>query len=770
MARGRAWGLVMSDQQWFSRKQYIAARQGRPQPEGPRSPRWFSRLARVVTILVIVSLVLVLFGIGLMYVSYSKVRANINQVVNIELPSGSQATRIYASDYNAESKKGTELGRIYVENRLKADYQDFPPMLVACVLSTEDGNFFTHSGIDFKGNFRAIYNIVRRGGNVRGGASTITQQLARNVFLPYIKNEKTLNRKVQEFILAGALEKKFSKQEILEGYLNHIYFGHQAYGVRSAAKIYFNKTLDQLTLSECAMLAGLPQLPDAYDPYNHPERAETRRRSVLKLLDERGDGYLRRLASHDPDKFKDLKITDAEIKEALETKPKLQKSKEASALKFPYYTTYVRDSVLYPKFGDETVNRQGMVVVTTIVPKYQNWAQEILQKRIDDVRKSKRVSQGAVVLLDAKTGEVLACVGGYGWHTPNGKGKPDELNRAMRSGRQVGSSFKPFTYATAYEQGFPPGVIIRDAPDPEYSKREGKTWPKNSDGSYWGGVSMFYALQHSRNAAAVDLMKNLTGVPPVIELARRMGITADLPEVPALTLGVANIKPIEMAGAFTTFPNMGIHVKPTTVRRIYTQQGNLLESEDTPGAVSARSNPALSQETAYIMVENMKRAVNAGTGGSARVSGVEIAGKTGTCDDYSDAWFVGYSPELVCCVWVGNDDYKIKMNRMFGGNTPALVFHDLMTKVYADQAAKGSNAKYKQRKFSKPAGVKFNGFGGAVKGAGVNATGDEGKAAVPPKKPENAGGEGGGADGGDDGQGDFYEPWDPPSDGTEVHF
>ena len=741
---------------------------------GARGPRvagrpggTLSRLSRVLFVFVIISLSLTLWGIGNLYHAYALVRHNIERVVNIDLPQGSQASRIYARDYDAKTGKGTLLGKLYVENRQQAAYSEIPAQLIACVLSTEDKNFFTHGGVDMLGTLRAVARGVPRGGDLGSirGTSTITQQLSRNVFLPYIRSQKTLNRKIQEVILAGALEKRFTKQQILEAYLNQIFFGAHAYGVKAAAQKYFGKDLDQLTLAECAMLAGLPQSPSRYNPYKDPDAALARRQGVLRLLASRTEtGFFDELRQADPEKFSDLHLTREEVKRAMDEPVKLSSRSEEGLMRAQYFVSYLADQVLYPHWTEEGVRRGGMVVVTTIDPQYQEWAEQTVAAEIDKVRKAKRVSEGALILLEAKTGEVLACVGGYKWGEPAAAGLPDNFNRALQASRQTGSAFKPFTYATAYEQGFEPSMLINDGPSLTVN---GKPWPRNSDGTYRGWMSMYYALQWSRNAAAVDLITHCTGVPPVIDTARKMGLVGELPEVPALTLGVADVKPVEMAAAFDTFPSMGNHVDYVLTRRTYNESGILIENNDTQLALEKRTHRVLSENTAWIMVQNMMRVVNAGTGGRARIPGVEICGKTGTCDDFRDAWFIGYSPELVCAVWVGNDDFAKPMNHMFGGDLPAKIFSVLMKKIYAKQTEKVGEGKtatqrvtytprYQQVKFVKPPGAKFSGFFGGSAGAVEGGQGEEAeKPAGSEKPPKDASG--------------FYEPYQPPPD-NHVYF
>lgn len=756
----------------------------RRQWDGPgRAALTVMWVGRAVLLLVLIGLVLVLLGMNRLYAAYEDVRADIELVAGTieQVPGGIEATRIYARDYDPATGEGTLLATRSEENRSIVPYEDIPPALVACLLSTEDNRFFEHQGVDFLGTARAVARGVQRGGDIKG-TSTITQQLSRNVFLPYIRSQKTLNRKIQEVIFAMALEKRFSKQEIVEGYLNHIFLGANSYGVRAAARKYFDKDLDELTLAECALFAGIPQAPTRYNPFEHPEEAKARRDTVLHLLKSRvGTDFFERLIVADPDKFRDFNLSEAEIDAALNEPITLNRHVDQGFRRAGYFADYIAsDHVLYGRYNEEQVKRQGLVVQTTLDPQFQEWAEEIVQTRVDEQRESKRVSQAALILLEAKTGEVLACVGGYKFGHPNADGVPDMLNRAMVSDRPVGSAFKPFTYATAYEQGFPVTMTLWDGPNKELSEKFGKPWPLNSDMQYFGWISIFYALQRSRNAASVDLIVNCTGVEPVIETARKMGITSGLPPVPALTLGVADVRPVEMAEAFDTFVNGGMHVDHIVIKKIYLGSGILLESNDTDRSIELRSNRAFSENTAWMMVQNMRRVVEMGTGYNARVPGVQIAGKTGTNDDYADAWFVGYSPELVCAIWVGNDDYSQQMRRMFGGDLPAKMFQELMKRVYTKQTetrGEGEDAeeivlyepRYTQTEFQKFAGATFNGFPAPQVGAKLvkdedgNWVPEEQVEEEPPEEEE--GEDDGEEDSGDDDGNSFYEQWDPPQSG-----
>lgn len=754
----------------------------RKQHKRSKFGRVVSGIGRGVFVLMLAGLVMVILGILELQTAYGLAKENLGFVaVSIdEVPPGSQATSVYARDYDNTSGEGSLLAKLFLENRSIVTFDELPAKLIACLLSTEDHRFFEHNGVDVIGTGRAVLTGIKRGGDIKG-TSTITQQLARNVFLPYIKSEKTLNRKIQEAIYAFALEENLTKEQILENYLNYIYLGAGAHGVKAAASTYFAKDLDELTLAECAMLAGLPQTPSKHNPYSDLAKATARRNTVLGLLKSRLDeDFFDKLAEHDPEKFGNLGLTAAKIDNAIADGIILQEKKEPSYMKAPYFTSYVREHMLYPRYGQDQILRDGMVVVTTLDLQFQEWAEQILAEGIDEEREKKNVSQGALVLIENSTGNILACVGGYKWGSAGKNGEPDKYNRAMQDGRPVGSAFKPFNYATAYEQGFGPGLLIWDGPNAELSEKLRTEWPKNSDRTYRGWISMFYALQWSRNAASVDLIVNVVGPEAVVDTARKMGIDSKLEAVPALTLGVFNITPAKMAEAFSTFANMGLHKDYSLLKRVYTTDGAL--REDFAISLDSRTNRAFSENTAWTMIQNMIRVVEHGTGRNARVPGLEIGGKTGTNDDYADAWFVGYTPELSCAVWVGNDDYAVQMKRMHGGDLPAAIFSRLLKKIYSKQTelvGEGDAAvevviyepRYTQKKFKKPPGATFNGFPGAQVGQKWERD-EEGNWIIPGQESveeegeETSEDESGPSSSGNNG---FYERWDPPPD-NNVFF
>lgn len=607
--------------------------------------------------------VLALVIVFLAYVLFLILQISKNQslVSGISLPLTSQNTRVYASDYDPEKHTGTLLGALYVENRDYVKLSDVPKQLVDCILASEDAGFWKHKGFNVRSIIRAAVANVRSQ-SLREGASTISQQLARNVFLPNIKSQKTISRKLQEIILARAIENKYSKQEILESYLNYIYFGNRAYGVKAAAYSYFNKDMDKLTLGECALLAGLPKAPTLLNPFKNKDGALARRDEVLaRLEEERHRGNL------------DLSyISESEIEKAKTEEVVLSHRRAGPSGWFaPYFVSYVRQ-YLFDKYGEDQVLRHGLTVVTTLNPTAQAIGEDAVVKDVTAAAKSKRVSQGALVSVDVKTGGILAMVGGLDYDKSN-------FNRATMARRQPGSSFKPFVYSTALEEGWKITDTLQDK-EIGYPDGEGGEWtPHNYDRKYLGTIPVWYGLVQSKNAATVDLLNHI-GPEKVVEMARRMGITTQLNPYLSLGLGSDGVIPLEMAAAFATFPRGGIYVKPVCVLQVYDHNGTLIE--DNTQNMQSRSTEAMSPETAYTMVVLMKGVIQRGTGTRANI-GRPAGGKTGTTNDYRDAWFVGYTPDICTAAWVGNDDFQ-SMNRMFGGGTPAQMWRDFMSAFLKD--------------------------------------------------------------------------------------
>ncbi|MEP0813506.1 MAG: PBP1A family penicillin-binding protein [bacterium] len=622
------------------------------------------RIVRNTVFALVVLALAVLAGYLLrLYNLVREIQATQGSILGTEPPKTDQTTKIYANDYNPETGEGTLLGNIYVQNRSYVPLEEIPEKLKLCVLATEDANFYHHKGYDIWAIARAIYVNLKAGG-IKEGASTITQQLVRNVYIPQLKYQKTINRKVQELVLAQALEHQFTKEQIFEYYMNYIFFGAGAYGVSAAAETYFGKELDELTLAECALISGLPAAPTDLNPFNNPEQAKSRRDKVLRNLARSKREFEKR------GKPLDLSsISQEEIENALKEPLKLAEPRPPDQLKFPWFTSYVRE-FLYRTYGEDQVLRRGMTVVTTLDPIVQQCADEAVAKGLEEFEASRNVHQAALACVEVDTGYIAAIVGGKNYGVDEGK---SVFNRATQAYRQPGSAFKPFTYATALEEGWQPSDWINDNPA-KYPMGGNRYYsPKNSDGSNSGEIPLAWGLIKSKNVASVWLINQL-GPERVIRTARDMGLTTNLQPYLGLTLGASEVIPLEMAAAFATFPQMGMYIAPTPILYVMDYHGNILE--DNRGRVDARSRRALTENTAYTMVQMMKMVNTSGTGRAVAYLGdiMPNAGKTGTTDEHRDAMYIGYTPYYCTAVWAGNDDHS-RMRRMFGGQMPARIWN-----------------------------------------------------------------------------------------------
>ncbi len=590
-------------------------------------------------------------------------------VEQVSLPGSAQVTTIYARDYDPQTGQGTVLAKLYTQNRIYATIDQIPPLVKDVVLAVEDAKFYSHPGMDLKAMVRAFIINLRRG-RITQGASTITMQLARNVFLPGRKYEKSYERKLMEVLLAAAIERRYTKDEILERYLNYIFFGQQSYGIRTAAQTYFGKDLDELTLAEVALLAGLPQRPSLYNPFKNPHLALKRRNQVLdRLLSEyeryqRGESEL------------DLSYLTLQMIEAAKQAPLgvVEKPPPSGAYyRAPYFVDYVRQKLI-DLYGEEMVYNQGLTVVTTLDPRYQEIAERVLEENISKVEKKRNVHQGALIAIDNRTGAILAMVGGRDW-------KKSKFNRAVQIRRQPGSGFKPFLYTTALKFGWRLDDWLVDSDKEKYVDALGREWqPKNADWKYDGMVPLAWAMIKSKNAASAWLI-NQIGPENVVQTARDFGITSPLTPVLSLALGTEGVSPLEMARAFATFANLGQFRQVYAIDKVYDRTGLLIDDFGLKNRATVRQ--VVDPEIAAQMLAVMQGVVNFGTGTRARLPGRPAAGKTGTTDDYRDAWFTGFTPQITSSVWVGNDDYS-QMKRMFGGETPAQIWHDFMAEVHKD--------------------------------------------------------------------------------------
>ncbi|MCL5036723.1 MAG: PBP1A family penicillin-binding protein [Chloroflexi bacterium] len=551
-----------------------------------------------------------------------------------------EASKIYAND-------GSWLGTLYKENREWVNIKDIPKSLQDAIIATEDSRFYYHHGIDWRGIARALKADFEKK-DIKQGASTITQQLARNIFL---SPRRTIERKIREILLAFEIEKRLSKKEILELYLNQIYFGSGAYGIQAAARTYFNKDVSKLDLAESSMLAGLPAAPSVYSPYEDPKLAKKRQILVLNRMVEVGS-----ITKEEANKARDEEL--------------LFKSRKTQfqSLTNPYFTTYVLHDLL-SRYDEDLLYRGGLEIYTTMDPKLQKLAEESVKWGVKEGNKiGLGCNQAALVSLEPGTGYIRAMAGGVDFSIS------DQFNRAWQAKRQPGSAFKVFVYTTALLQGYLPDSLIEDSPV-SYPQASGVAWcPKNSDGRFWGTITFRRALQFSRNLCAIRLLDRV-GIENTVKTAYNMGVKSYLEPNLSLALGSSVLSPLEMASAFGVIANGGIRAEPVCVKLIKDPSGRVIEDNRKP-----KRYEVLPHTVAYMMIDMMKDVINAGTGTRAKLDR-PAAGKTGTTDDYRDAWFIGFTPQYSTAVWLGNDNYS-KMDRAYGGDVPAMTWQYFMSRAH----------------------------------------------------------------------------------------
>lgn len=573
------------------------------------------------------------------------------------------ATRLYASD-------GSLLIEYAEERRVFIDYADMPPQLVNAFIAAEDQNFWTHPGIDVQGIIRAAVN---NGARMLGfdthfsGASTITQQVAKNFFLT---SERTISRKIKEAILALRLERAFSKQHILTLYLNQIFLGARAYGVGSAALMYFNKPVSELTLSECAFLASLPKAP------NNRDRAVERRNYVLRRMTEEG--------------FITQAQADAASAEALNINSNFTAQ---MVPEFRYFAEDVRRQLL-GKLGREVLYNQGLYIKTTIVPELQYAASRALNKELDDYNTTHADElngeklQGAIIAMNPHTGRIVAMSGGRSF-------TESSFNRATQAMRQIGSTIKPFTYLAALERGMSPQALILDAPIVGWREDNTQWKPENYDKKFLGDVPLRLALETSRNVPAVRLVEQI-GVNESIAVAQRFGVYPEnLKNINlSLALGSGETTLEKLVLGYSAFINGGRVIEPKLVDYIEDRYGRVIDGPESeivlwssdllpPEQVLAKE-PLSDAQSLYQIVSILQGAVERGTGRRARVAGHTIAGKTGTSNDVKDVWFVGFSKNLIAGVYLGFDNPR-PLGKGAGSQMAARVFSDFMSVALANE-------------------------------------------------------------------------------------
>jgi penicillin-binding protein 1A len=558
-----------------------------------------------------------------------------------ELPDTSEVlTFVRDGTLTIKSADGTILQQLGPATREKLDLAAMPDRLIQAFIASEDKNFYEHDGVDYQAIARAFRTNIQAGEVVEGG-STITQQLARIVFLD---QDRSLERKFREALLARQIERDLDKDQVLERYLNLVYLGSGAYGVADAAWIYFSKPVSELTLSEMAMIAGMPPAPSIYSPLVNLDLAEQRRNVVLRRMMEAG--YL----------------TVAEMEQALAEPLELNPSEPRYFnSEFPYFTIYIQQEL--PNYvSPEQLELGGLTVETTLNVEWQRLAQETVSNAIANYGPGQNFAQASLVVVDPRSGEIQAMIGGDDF-------SDSQFNRAIQAQRQPGSTFKTFVYTTAIAAGFSPNKTYVDA----RFVVDGYE-PQNYGRSFRGTVSIRNALVSSINVVAVKALIDV-GFDPVIEMAHRMGIESELLPTYSLALGASEVNLLELTSAYGTLANLGNHVEAHGIVRILDRYGEVIYEADW---VPER---AVDEDTAAIMSWMLRGVVEGGTGGRAALGDRQVAGKTGTSELRRDLWFIGYIPQLVVGVWLGNDDNQPTWG---ASSTAARVWREFMVEIVDD--------------------------------------------------------------------------------------
>ena len=616
----------------------VARNTGRPTGANRPSKKPFNQMIRRILFFGTIAATVLS---GVLIVAGVVIAKSLPNVDSISTYIPAETTKIY-------SDKNIVLAELHLEeNREIIPLEEISPFIKQAVLATEDTDFYRHHGINIKGMIRAtVKNVITLG--FTEGASTLTQQLARNLFLT---QKKKLSRKISEIILAVQIERKYTKNEILEMYLNQVYWGHNAYGIESAAQMYFGKHARDLNLAESAMIIGLLKGPELYSPFRNYAYAKQRQRTVLNRM-----AKLKVITQQ--------QANDAFV-EDLQLAPR-----QSFRFRAPFFTSYIVNK-LNATYGEEATLTSGMQVYTTLDYELQTLAEEVVRTYVNKSGKPQfpngrteerfNFSQAALMALDPTTGYIKALQGGADF-------RENQYNRCTQALRQPGSTFKPFVYLAALEKGFSPNSIVQDSPI-TFSTSQGPYSPSNYTHQYMGNITLRKALENSINTVAVKL-NNLVGPDNVIRLARAMGITTPLQPVLSLPLGANEVTMIELITAYSVIANNGLKNEPTGIIKIEDRDGGILFK------YQIRPKRVLDASITSMMVDMMKGAVRYGTGQNASLPR-PVAGKTGTTSDYKDAWFIGFVPQLVCATWVGNDD-NTPMNKVTGGSIPALMWRDFM--------------------------------------------------------------------------------------------
>ncbi len=606
---------------------------------------------------IIIIIVSLLFGVGVgIYIS---IVSDLPPAESISFFVPSVATKVYDDNNNV-------VGEFFIERRELTDIENVPSYLKDGLICIEDKLFYKHWGVDILALIRSLLTNILHMRVVQGG-STITMQLARNMFLSL---EQTMVRKLKEIALAIRIERAYTKDEILEKYFNQINFGQGHYGIATASKYYFDKDVSELTLTECALLIAIPKSPEKYSPHKHPERAKQRRDFILQKM------------------FENNLISSTRYEEAIQEPISVVEQKKEKRIG-EYYLEEIR-RYLELKYGPEFLYRSGANIYTSLNTEMQKTAEAVLEKHsiqiekdfkfkypksnfdslgLEDTVKSSPYLQGAIVLADYHTGEVKALIGGRDF-------SQSKFNRATQARRQAGSAFKVFVFTAALDNGFTPADIVLDLPIVlEVPGMDSIYRPSNYDRKFLGSITVRDALKFSRNLAAIRLIRNI-GPELVVQYAHNLGVKSPLLAVVSLALGACEVSLMEMVTAVGTIANLGERVQPTLIKKITSKDGTLIER------TNSLPEKKLSSGISYLMINMMRAVVDGGTGYRIReyYKG-PAAGKTGTTNNYSDAWFIGFTPKYICGVWLGFDNNDRIFRGATGGQIAAPIWGELMARI-----------------------------------------------------------------------------------------
>lgn len=561
--------------------------------------------------------------------------SDLPKVKHLEEYTPIESSRVYSSD-------GKVIAELYVERRTFVPHYQIPEYVKKAFISVEDIRFYYHPGVDLIGIMRALWRDIRARTIVEGG-STITQQLARMLFL---KPERSMQRKLKEAALSVLIEKHYTKDEILALYLNQAYFGTRAYGIEAASQTYFGKSVTELTIAEAALLASLPKAPSLYSPFKNPEGAGERRFGVLKKMLSHG--------------FITQNEFGKAVNESLPTTPHMRKYEA------PYFIEHLRQK-LEQKYGSG-IYTAGYKIYSTLDYRMQKIAEESIRHGVETLEQREEPGiQASLIAIELRTGHIRAMVGGLEFWK-------NQYNRAAQAKRQPGSAFKPFVYVTAFENGMLSQDKIVDSPISFRGAQQGKVWsPKNYDGKYYGLVTLKKALAKSLNAATVRLAGRV-GVANVIETARRLGIKGDLQPYLPIALGASDVTLMELVSAYSVFAT-GRRTEPITYERILNRDGVVIE-EAIP-----KSDEILNRNVTEEVRASLEAVVKEGTARKAMEIGRPVYGKTGTTNDYTDAWFIGFDDNLAVGVWVGRDDHTPIGPKETGARAALPIWIEFMQKV-----------------------------------------------------------------------------------------